>query len=67
MSNDLNDQYAHINDATHYLIYKRFELNFAKLDRINEFMTSMLTRILQVIDAINKRITDIMERLLPKD
>ena len=43
-----------------YLLEQRFMLNFSKLKTINEFMTKMLTRILECIDAITKRINDIV-------
>lgn len=42
-----------------YLMEQRFALNFTKLKTINEFMVSMLNRILSCIDAITKRINDI--------
>ena len=64
MAMELNDQYGHINDPTQYLICKRFELNFAKLQEINVFMTSMLDRILHLLDTINKRINEVTSRII---
>ena len=64
MAFDLDDPYSHISCPTQYLICKRFDLNFAKLQEINVFMTSMLDRILKLVDTINKRINELMSRII---
>jgi hypothetical protein len=42
----MNDNFSNIQNPTHYLIEKRFELNYRKLKDINEFIVSILDRIL---------------------
>lgn len=42
-----------------YLMEQRFMLNFSKLKTINDFVTKMLTRILECVDSICKRINDL--------
>ena len=61
---NLNDKFSNIQNSTHYLIEKRFELNYRKLKDINEFIVSMLDRILKCVDDINKKINDITLRIL---
>lgn len=61
---NLNDNFSNIQNPTHYLIEKRFELNYRKLKDINEFIVSMLDRILKCVDDINKKINDITLKIL---
>tara|TARA_R110001592_G_scaffold130227_1_gene343374 strand:+ start:1777 stop:1983 length:207 start_codon:yes stop_codon:yes gene_type:complete len=61
---NLDDRFSHVNNPTHYLIEKRFELNLKKLKEINEFVVSMLNRILICVDDINKKINDISIRVM---
>jgi hypothetical protein len=61
---NLNDNFSNIQNPTHYLIEKRFELNYRKLKDINEFIVSMLDRILVCVDDINKKINNITLRIL---
>ena len=60
---DLNDKFNNIQNPTQYLIEKRFELNFKKLKEINEFIVSMLNRILVCVDCVNKKIATLMEKI----
>jgi hypothetical protein len=60
----MNDNFSNIQNPTHYLIEKRFELNYRKLKDINEFIVSILDRILKCVDDINKKINDITLRIL---
>ena len=60
---NLEDRYSNIQNPTHYLIEKRFELNFKKLKDINEFIVSMLNRILICVDSVNKQIATLMKKI----
>ena len=60
---NLNDKFSNIQNSTHYLIEKRFELNYRKLKDINEFIVSMLDRILVCVDCVNKQLSTLMQKI----
>lgn len=60
---NLNDNFSNIQNPTHYLIEKRFELNYKKLKDINEFIVSMLDRILVCVDSVNKQIATLLKKI----
>tara|TARA_B110001450_G_scaffold247586_1_gene262813 strand:+ start:53 stop:304 length:252 start_codon:yes stop_codon:yes gene_type:complete len=59
----MNGSFSNIQNATHYLIEKRFELNYQKLKDINEFIVSMLDRILVCVDSVNKQIALLFNKI----
>jgi hypothetical protein len=59
----MNDNFSNIQNPTHYLIEKRFELNYRKLKDINEFIVSILDRILVCVDSVNKQLATLMEKI----
>ena len=50
-----------------YLIEKRFELTTNKLKEIQEYIVSLLDRILKVIADMNQRLTYVMDLCLRLD
>jgi hypothetical protein len=59
----MNDNFSNIQNPTHYLIEKRFELTYRKLKDINEFIVSILDRILVCVDSVNKQLATLMEKI----
>lgn len=60
----MDDQFSHIHNATHYLIEKRFEAAMVKLKDIQQFIVSLVDRILSVVADMNLRLNYVLELCL---
>ena len=56
----MNDNFS---NPTQYLIEKRLDLNFRKLKDINEFIVSMLDRVLVCVDSVNKQLATLSNKI----
>lgn len=57
----MDDKFSGVHDPTQYLIEKRFEAAMVKLKDIQQFIVSLVDRILLVVADMNLRLNYVLE------